>query len=172
MVRHADDPNEEDIITDTEQIEDLDISREIECIDFAIGDNVVYPHHGAGQVIKKEQKDILGEKREYLTIKILHNDMTVNVPAENAERIGLRKVNTLDFPISPRGYRILGHIPRLPRLVVQRIVEEFGGLEELLAASDGELETVEGVGEIRAKDIREGLRRLQEINLVDRYLQT
>jgi diadenylate cyclase len=83
-----------------------------------------------------------------------------------------RKVNTLDFPISPRGYRILGRIPRLPRLVVQRIVEEFGGLEELLAAGDGELETVEGVGEIRAKDIREGLRRLQEINLVDRYLQT
>src|SRR5215207_35104 len=83
-----------------------------------------------------------------------------------------RKVNTLDFPISPRGYRILGHIPRLPRLVTQRIVEEFGGLEELLAAGDGELETVEGVGEIRAKDIREGLRRQQEINLVDRYLQT
>ena len=45
-------------------------------------------------------------------------------------------------------------------------------LEELLAATDGELETVDGVGEIRAKDIREGLRRQQEINLVDRYLQT
>ena len=83
-----------------------------------------------------------------------------------------RKTNTLDFPVSPRGYRILGRIPRLPRLVVQRIVEEFGGLEDLLAAGDGELETVEGVGEIRAKDIREGLRRQQEINLVDRYLQT
>jgi len=83
-----------------------------------------------------------------------------------------RKVNTLDFPVSPRGYRILGRIPRLPRMVVQRIVEEFGGLEEMLAASDGELETVDGVGEIRAKDIREGLRRQQEINLVDRYLQT
>ena len=40
------------------------------------------------------------------------------------------------------------------------------------AANDAELESVEGVGEIRAKDIREGLRRLQEINLVDRYLQT
>jgi len=83
-----------------------------------------------------------------------------------------RKVNTLDYPVSPRGFRILGRIPRLPRLVVQRIVGEFGGLEELLAANDGELETVEGVGDIRAKDIREGLRRQQEINLVDRYLQT
>src|SRR6201985_798471 len=90
-----------------------------------------------------------------------------------AELLGYdRKLNTLDYPISPRGFRILGRIPRLPRLVVQRIVTEFGGLEELLAASDGELETVDGVGEIRAKDIREGLRRQQEINLVDRYLQT
>jgi diadenylate cyclase len=83
-----------------------------------------------------------------------------------------RKLNTLDYPVSPRGFRILGRIPRLPKLVVQRIIDEFGALEDLLAATDGELETVDGVGEIRAKDIREGLRRQQEINLVDRYLQT
>lgn len=83
-----------------------------------------------------------------------------------------RKLNTLDYPVSPRGYRILGRIPRLPKLVVQRIVQEFGGLDEMLATTDAELESVEGVGEIRAKEIREGLRRLQEINLVDRYLQT
>src|ERR1700729_3791130 len=90
-----------------------------------------------------------------------------------AELLGYdRKLNPLDYPTSPRGFRILGRIPRLPKLVVQRIVSEFGGLEELLAATDGELETVDGVGEIRAKDIREGLRRQQEINLVDRYLQT
>ena len=63
-------------------------------------------------------------------------------------------------------------IPRLPKLVVNQIVAEFGRLDELLAATDAELEAVEGVGEIRAKDIREGLRRLQEINLVDRYIQT
>ena len=78
-----------------------------------------------------------------------------------AELLGYdRKLNTLDYPVSPRGYRILGRIPRLPKLVVQQIVREFGGLDEMLAATDAELETVEGVGEIRAKDIREGLRRL------------
>ena len=90
-----------------------------------------------------------------------------------AELLGYdRKLNTLDYPVSPRGYRILGRIPRLPKLVVQSIVREFGGLDEMLAATDAELEAVAGVGELRAKDIREGLRRLQEINLVDRYLQT
>jgi CarD family transcriptional regulator len=59
---------------------------------YKVGDKVVYPHHGAGTVVKKEKREVLGEKREYLTIKILHNDMTVNVPAENAEKVGLRKV--------------------------------------------------------------------------------
>src|SRR3954454_1648063 len=90
-----------------------------------------------------------------------------------AELLGYdRKVNTLDHPVAPRGHRILGRIPRLPKLLIQRIVSEFGGLEEILAAGDAELEAVEGVGDVRAKEIREGLRRLQEINLVDRYLQT
>jgi diadenylate cyclase len=90
-----------------------------------------------------------------------------------AELLGFdRKINTLDYPVAPRGYRILGRIPRLPKLVVTEIVTEFGGFDELLAATDAELEAVPGVGEIRAKEIREGLRRLQEINLVDRYLQT
>ncbi|CAA9481203.1 MAG: CarD-like transcriptional regulator [uncultured Solirubrobacteraceae bacterium] len=85
---------EEDTIPEavTEQFEDIEITREIECIDFEVGDNVVYPHHGAGQVLKKEQKQVLGEIREYLTIKILHNDMTVMVPSENAGKAGLRRV--------------------------------------------------------------------------------
>ena len=59
---------------------------------YKVGDKVVYPHHGAGTVVKRETRDVLGQKREYLTIKILHNDMTVNVPSENAEKVGLRKV--------------------------------------------------------------------------------
>src|ERR1700758_1229594 len=78
-----------------EQLEDLEIAEEeveVVHIEFEIGDNVVYPHHGAGKVIRKELKEILGERREYLTIKILHNDMTVMVPTENAALAGLRRV--------------------------------------------------------------------------------
>jgi CarD family transcriptional regulator len=59
---------------------------------FDVGDKVVYPHHGAGMVVKKEKREVLGQTREYLTIKILHNDMTVNVPVESAEQVGLRTV--------------------------------------------------------------------------------
>jgi CarD family transcriptional regulator len=66
---------------------------------YKVGDKVVYPHHGAGTVVKKESRKVLGQEREYLTIKILHNDMTVNVPAENAERVGLRKVIDEDMVV-------------------------------------------------------------------------
>ena len=59
---------------------------------YKVGDKVVYPHHGAGTVVKREKREVLGEKREYLTIRIEHNNMTVNVPAENCEIVGLRKV--------------------------------------------------------------------------------
>ncbi len=88
-----------------------------------------------------------------------------------AELLGYdRKTNTLDFEVVPRGYRALSAVPRLPRLVAQKVVRHFGDLDSLLTASDADLEAVEGVGEARAKEIREGIRRLQEVDVVDRYL--
>ena len=81
-----------DAVLEEEFIEDLEITREMPHIEYEVGDHVVYPHHGAGKVLKKEQKSILGETREYLTIKILHNDMTVMVPSCNAGKAGLRRV--------------------------------------------------------------------------------
>jgi CarD family transcriptional regulator len=85
---------EEDTITELmeEQLKELEIIEPVVNIEFEVGDNVVYPHHGAGKVIRKEQKEILGESREYITIKILHNDMTVMVPTANAAVAGLRRV--------------------------------------------------------------------------------
>ncbi len=91
-MRHAP-PTEEDTITELteEQLEDLDVEVVVD-IEFEIGQSVVYPHHGAGKVLKKEMKEVLGESREYLTIKILHNDMTVMVPTQNAAVAGLRPI--------------------------------------------------------------------------------
>ena len=84
---------EEDTITERteEHLSDVD-AEPLPHVEFDIGDNVVYPHHGAGKVIRKEQKEVLGERREYLTIKILHNEMTVMVPTANAALAGLRRV--------------------------------------------------------------------------------
>jgi diadenylate cyclase len=80
-------------------------------------------------------------------------------------------VDSTDYGVSPRGYRILSHIPRLPEPIVDKVVSGMSGLEAIVRASQRELEAVEGVGPARAREIREGLRRLQEHNLVDRYLQ-
>jgi CarD family transcriptional regulator len=82
-------PQAVEVATET----DIEIElTEVVHVTYKVGDKVVYPHHGAGKVLKKEQKEMLGEVREYLTIKILHNDMTVMVPCENAARAGLRRV--------------------------------------------------------------------------------
>jgi diadenylate cyclase len=82
-----------------------------------------------------------------------------------------RSVNPLDRVVSPRGHRVLARIPRLSDAMIKRVVRELGSLEAIIRASQRELEAVEGVGGVRAREIREGLRRLQEHNLAERYLQ-
>jgi diadenylate cyclase len=87
-----------------------------------------------------------------------------------AELLGYdRKISTIDFAVSPRGYRALSRIPRLPRLVVQKIVHQFGNLDAIVNASEEALESVDGVDTALAREIREGLRTLQEVDIADRY---
>jgi diadenylate cyclase len=91
---------------------------------------------------------------------------------ELAELLGYpRDANPLDHTVQPRGYRVLSRIPRLPDSVIRHVVRDFESLDAVVRASHRDLEAVDGVGSVRAREIREGLRRLQEHNLVDRYLQ-
>ena len=76
----------------------------------------------------------------------------------------------LDAAVSPRGYRLLAKVPRLPGTVVDRLVEHFGSLQKLLAANIDDLQAVEGVGESRARTVREGLSRLAESSILERYV--
>ncbi len=87
-----------------------------------------------------------------------------------ARALGLGTSEHLDNPAAPRGYRLLARVPRLPGAVVERIVEHFGGLQKLLAASIESLQDVEGVGELRARSVREGLSRLAESSILERYV--
>ena len=57
---------------------------------FKVGDRVVYPHHGAAIIEKKETMVVAGEKREYLILKIAHGEMTLSVPTDKAEEVGMR----------------------------------------------------------------------------------
>jgi diadenylate cyclase len=77
---------------------------------------------------------------------------------------------SLDSAVSPRGYRLLAKVPRLPGAVVERLVEHFGTLQKLLAAGIDDLQIVEGVGDTRARSVREGLSRLAESSILERYV--
>ena len=78
-------------------------------------------------------------------------------------------VNDLDAPLQPKGYRLLAKIPRLPDTITEHIVERFGNLPKIMRATIDDLDEVDGVGEARAKSIKEGLSRLAESSILDRY---
>ncbi len=79
-------------------------------------------------------------------------------------------MTSLDQPATPRGYRILAKIPRLPMPVVENLVKEFQDLSTIVDATIEELDEVEGIGEVRARAIKDGLRRIREQVLVDSHL--
>ncbi|MTV25023.1 DNA integrity scanning protein DisA [Nitriliruptoraceae bacterium ZYF776] len=78
--------------------------------------------------------------------------------------------DALDRPVTPRGYRLLARIPRLPAAVIERLVERFATLPRVMEATIEELDEVEGVGTSRARTIQDGLRRLAEASLLERYV--
>lgn len=84
--------------------------------------------------------------------------------------LGGRQGESLDFGISPRGYRMLKRIPRLPATVINAVVAHFGTLQRMLAATIEELETIDGVGATRARAVREGLSRQAESSLIERFV--
>ncbi|CAM4519456.1 diadenylate cyclase [Paenibacillus endophyticus] len=78
--------------------------------------------------------------------------------------------NMNDESVSPRGYRLLNKIPRLPLIIMNNLIERFGRLPHILMATIEELDEVEGIGEVRARAIKEGLKRIQEQMFIDRQI--
>ncbi|OCL27863.1 CarD family transcriptional regulator [Orenia metallireducens] len=72
---------------------------------FEVGDKIVYPNHGAGTIIDIEQKEILGEKKQYYIMKLPIGDMKVMIPKDNVEEIGLR--NVVDSNMVSKVYQVL-----------------------------------------------------------------
>ncbi|MGH3412403.1 MAG: DNA integrity scanning diadenylate cyclase DisA [Marmoricola sp.] len=87
-----------------------------------------------------------------------------------ARALGLGHGEHLDGAVNPRGYRLLAKVPRLPGAVVDRLVDHFDTLQKLLSAGVEDLQAVDGVGELRARSVREGLSRLAESSILERYV--
>ena len=75
---------------------------------FKVGDTVVYPHHGAALIEAIETRTIKGEQKEYLVLKVSQGDLTVRVPADNAEYVGVRDVEFQRLPEPPPGMQVDG----------------------------------------------------------------
>jgi diadenylate cyclase len=120
---------------------------------------------------------VSGSGRRHRTVEQALAELDVLTGSDLLDLQGIAKAvgyaasaDALEAAVSPRGYRLLAKVPRLPRLVVDRLVEHFGGLQKLLAAGIDDLQTVEGVGETRARSVREGLSRLAESSILERYV--
>jgi diadenylate cyclase len=111
----------------------------------------------------KETAQVLTELGELSAVDLL--DLT-----QVALAMGLPSTpETQESAVSPRGYRLLARVPRIPPSILDRVVEHFGGLQKLLAASVEDLQVVDGVGEGRARSVREGISRLAEVSIIDRF---
>ena len=84
----------------------------------------------------------------------------LSLPAPSAEMHG---------EIAARGYRLLHRLPQLSETLVQRLVDRFGSLPEIMSASAAELESVDGIGAATARLVRDGLARLVEASIFERY---
>ncbi|SDF48593.1 DNA integrity scanning diadenylate cyclase DisA [Sporomusa acidovorans] len=112
---------------------------------------------------------------EYKDYEAVREQIAV-LPEENLEPFAICRAldygvgpTAMDIPVVPRGYRILRQIPRLPLLVGEKLVAHFKTLHHIYNASLVELDEVEGIGEVRAKTIKDGLKRLREQAFLDRH---
>ncbi|QBI19265.1 DNA integrity scanning protein DisA [Egibacter rhizosphaerae] len=130
--------------------------------------------HGVHQERALVVRDYLPDRRRKVDSVL---DRLDGIPAQElltlwrlAEALGYREDNgDLEQPLSPRGYRMLWRIPRLPWGIVEGLVTRFGTLPRIMEASLEELDEVEGIGEARARSVKEGLARLAESSLLERY---
>jgi diadenylate cyclase len=111
-----------------------------------------------------EPARILEELKKLTKEELLENNSIVRLLGYSVH------TNAQEEPVTPRGYRILHKIPRLPSAIVYNLVQHFEDLSQIMLASIEELDDVEGVGEVRARAIKDGLLRIQEQMFIDRHI--
>lgn len=116
------------------------------------------------------QEEIKNYKEKIRLLRNLSSDELLDLTSiTKIMNIG-SNINALDVPIFPRGYRILNKIPRLPMAIIENLVTSFSKLQMIMSATIEELDSVEGIGEVRARTIKEGLKRIFEQVNTDRNI--
>ncbi|SHK75663.1 diadenylate cyclase [Clostridium cavendishii DSM 21758] len=124
------------------------------------------------ELVKFIEQDGILLIRDYCKSNLSHEEIYKEIQKLSAEELldleqiarelGYTGVPLVDTLISPRGYRIISKVPRIPASVIENLVKHFGELKAILEANTDDLDNVEGIGEARARAIRNGLRRIRE----------
>ena len=142
-----------------------------------------------GRIVNMQLEELMAnvEKEEKLIIEDYNNNkkITVEIILDEIRKIDRKNLivsekivkilgyevtpDILDLNVSPKGYRILSKVPKMPTSIIEKTVEAFGSLQHICSATIDELDDVEGIGEIRAKIINQSLKRLQEQYILKSY---
>jgi diadenylate cyclase len=113
---------------------------------------------------KLDPEDTLLKLKRLSTDELLDDQVIVKL-------LGYSRIaNLAEQTVYPRGYRILNKIPRIPPMVIDNLIASFNELPFILRATIDELDDVDGIGEARAKKIKDGLVRIQEQLFIDRHI--
>ena len=121
-------------------------------------------------------KDYIAPSRRLAAEKILKNIREMSKDdivdsASIAKLLGYEQFdNYEEVAVYPRGYRILGKIPRMPATIINNLVKTFKSFQYILVADVDKLDDVEGIGEVRARTIKQALRRMQEQFMFDNLI--
>lgn len=118
----------------------------------------------SGELDRPTPAEVFAQLRELSSDELLEHVSLVRILGHSDH------MNITEEAISPRGFRILNKIPRLPASVIYKLVKRFKTLPRILIASIEELDEVEGIGDVRARTIKEGLKRIQEQVFIDRHI--
>ncbi|HAM03298.1 MAG TPA: DNA integrity scanning protein DisA [Acidimicrobiaceae bacterium] len=118
---------------------------------------------GDGPDLSAQEEKVLGALARLSTEELLDGRKV-------GTALGLSPAQSdLEESLEPRGYRLLYRLPHFSEGLVDRIVRHFAGLQKIMRASVGDLEQVGGVGQARARSVKDGLSRLAEASILDRY---
>lgn len=121
-------------------------------------------------------KDYIAPSRRLVAEKILQNIQSSSqdefIKSDTiAKALGYEQFdNYEEVAVYPRGYRILNKIPRMPSNIVTNLVKTFKSFQHILLADVDKLDEVEGIGEVRARTIKQSLRRMQEQFVFDNLI--
>lgn len=145
----------------------VELGNEGRLISMQLNELIKYIEQDGLLLIRDYCKNNLDYNNIYKDIQKLSSEELLDLEAI-AKLLGYTGVPLIDTLISPRGYRIINKVPRIPSNVIENLIKHFKELEGIMEASTEELDQVEGIGEARAKAIKNGLRRIKEQALISK----